>query len=163
MGWEAERQLPAVNSSKRTLDVSCARRSLLVPRSYRRQALNYPAICDQTASTLVDHPVQFRLERNQVLDFSLNFLPVLLCDRIDRGAGLRTIVSELEKLPDLIKRETEITRAPNEAQPIKVILLVGTIVAFGAVGLRQEAAFLVEPDRFDFGTGLPRKMADRQS
>lgn len=35
-GWEAERQLPAVNPANRTLDVSCARHSLLVPRSHRR-------------------------------------------------------------------------------------------------------------------------------
>lgn len=114
----------------------CREHRSLGSRWQRRQALYYLAICDQAASTLVNHPVQFGLERNQVFDFSLDLLPMCLSDRIDGGAGLRTIVSEVEEFPDLIEREAELSCTPDEAQPIKVILLVRAVVSPRAGRLR---------------------------
>ena len=76
---------------------------------------------------------------------------------------LRTIVGQLEKLPDLIERETKLARTPDEAEAVEVARLICTVVAIGTRGCGQETVLLVEPDRLDLGPRSSSQLADHQN
>lgn len=101
-------------------------------RSFWRQGFNNPAIGDDAAPTLVDHPVEFGLERQQISDLLFHLCTVFASDGVNCRAGLPAIVGEREKRPDLVEREAEVTCPTDEAQSVKMIRLIGPVVAFGA-------------------------------
>ena len=109
-----------------------------------REGFDDAAIGDDAAAALVDHPVEFGLERLQVGDLALDLGAMLLGDCIDRRAGLVAVVGKREQRPDLIERETEIAGAADEAQPVEMRAVIGTVIAADARRSRQQAGLLVE-------------------
>ena len=101
MGWKAERPLSAANPSKRKMsnDLPIAvdqdmdrRQSCMDLRSFRRQGFNDPAIVDDAALALVDHSVEFGLERHEISDLLFDLCTMFASDGINCCAGLSAIV-----------------------------------------------------------------------
>ena len=97
-----------------------------------RQRLYDAAVGDDAVSALVDHPVQLGLERLEIGDLVFDLGAMLLGDGVDRSAWLLAIVRQCEQRPDLIKREAEIACAADEAQPVEMRAIIGTVIASGA-------------------------------
>jgi hypothetical protein len=56
---------------------------------------------------------------------------MLLGDGVNRRAGLVAIIREREQRPDLIEREAEITGTADEAQPVEMCAIIGSVVTVG--------------------------------
>lgn len=73
------------------------------------------------------------------------------------GAGIIALgASEPHEGPNLIKREAELPRAPDKAQPRNIVSIVTAKPAARPVRQWQQANPLVIADRLDVALGSPR-------
>lgn len=130
--------------------------------SFRRQGFDDATIGDNSAAALIDHPVEFFLERSQVRNLALDFGAMLFRDGVDRCAGLVAVVGQGKQGTNLAERETEVTCPADEAQPVEMHPVVGSVVSSGSRGERQQAGLLIKADRFDLRARFAGQLTDRQ-
>lgn len=78
--------------------------------------------------------------------------------------GTRQAPGSLDRddLPDLVQREAEPLRLPDERQQVQGISAVDPVARFGAPRRGQNARVLVQPERLPAGTALLRHLTDQQ-
>ena len=106
-------------------------------RQLRRESVDNPAFGDRAAAALIDHAVEFATQGTQVGDFSINLGPVFHGNGIDGFAGPIALIRQVKQRANLVEREPEVARAPDEAQPIEVLGSVGAVIA-GCPGRRRK-------------------------
>lgn len=81
---------------------------------------------------LLDELLELGLKRGKIGQLALDFREVKAGDAVHFGAGLRAVVGKAEQRAHLIKREAEIARPANEAEPLELARRIEPIVAFRA-------------------------------
>ncbi len=124
--------LPGSNSSGSPIGGSVSTCfDIAKPRAHawgRRQRFENATFRDCTAPTLIDHAAEFASEGSQIGNFSVDLGPMLPGNNINSLARLIALVGEIEQGTNLIKREAELPRTPDEAQPVQMRRIVGAII-----------------------------------
>ena len=127
-----------------------------------RQSLNNPAFGDCAAAALIDHAVEFPPQGTQVGDLSIDLGPMFLGDDVDGVAGPIALVRQFKQRANLVEREPEVARAPDEAQPIEVFGSVGAVIAGRPGRCRKELDPFIIADGLDLGVRPASQLADCQ-
>lgn len=135
-------------------------RSEMTCRYRGRERFDDAAIRDRAATALRDHPIELAAQRTKIGNLPINLMPMRACDRIDRIARPASIVRKIQQRADLIERKAEVARAADEAQPVEMLLAIGSVVPCSAAWFRDDADLFIEPDRLDLSTRIARQIAD---
>jgi hypothetical protein len=82
----------------------------------RRKRLNDAALRDPAIAALSDHPGQLAAQRLKIGNLAIHLAEVFTGDGIHGLTGILAVNGEVEQRPNLLEREPEIARPPDETQ-----------------------------------------------
>ena len=103
---------------------------------------------------------QLPAHRPEVGDLTVHIRQVLPCNDINRIARSIALIRQAEKVSDLVDREAEMARAPDEAEAVSVAQGLKPEVSSAPVRLGHETDALVVPDCLDLGARRFRDFAN---
>ncbi len=107
------------------------------------QHLDDAALRNLAVLAFLDHAVHLAAKRRQAGDLLVDIGEMTTRDRIDIAAGAVRLVREIEQLPDRLDSEAEIAGVADEAQPRNRRVVIGSTIAVGTIGDRQQADILI--------------------
>jgi len=87
----------------------------------RRKRFDDAAVADRAVSALVDQAIQLISKSLEIGDFPVHLFKMFSRDHVDGIAGPVLFIGYIQKRSDFLKRETQVTGAPNEAQTAQVL------------------------------------------
>ncbi len=135
---------------------------MIIDRAERMvvQHLDDAAVLDTPAGALIEHAVQFALERPEPGDSLLDLREARTGDGIGRGTGLTGTFGKTEQVPDRADREAEVARVADEAQPLEVGPAIAPLVAAGTARCVDQPDLFIVADRRNLHPAAPRQLAD---
>lgn len=107
------------------------------------QDFEHTAIRGVAAPAFVDHALKLGTQRLQPRHALFDLPELAPGNLVSFIAGLLRIVRQVEKLPDCLKREPQLTGVANESKPVEPGTVIAALPAFRSAGLRHEADLLV--------------------
>ena len=131
--------------------------------SRRRQGFDHAAFADIAAATTTgENRPQLAGERLQVGDPRLDLGQVRLGNPVHARAILAATLREFDQPADLVLRESQLSRPPDETQSGDGLGPVKTLAAFAAGRCGQKAGLLEIADGDDLDARLAGQIADAQ-
>ena len=109
---------------------------------------------------MVDEMLQRAAHRLQLADFPVERSQVLLRDATHVRARTPAVVPEREQLLNLLHREPEVARPPDESQRVDVGVGIEPVACHRPARLFQQPERLVVPDHLGRHPGANRRLAN---